>query len=113
MVFARWGSLTGRQRRQVVASFLALAVFLLGFANFALFFTISVAIGGDAVAGRVEGGRYYVSSHGHLTEVSPEVWEFSYRHARITWATFPLSALALAFLMLSGGLLGSYRPPAC
>lgn len=111
-VFSRWGSMNARQRLHCVTLFLALAVFLLGFANFALFFTASVVIGGDALAGKAEGGRYYVSSHGRLTEVSRGVWEYSKRHATITWTTFPLSALALAFLMLSGGLFGSYRPAA-
>src|SRR5262245_44023683 len=84
-VFSRWASLNARQRVNAVTKFLALAVFVCGLTNFALFFTVSVAIGGDAVAGRVEGGRYYVSSHGRLTEVSPEVWEFSLLHARSTW----------------------------
>src|SRR5262245_61836761 len=76
LVFSRWGSLTARQRVQVGAYFLAIAVFVVGFANVVIFFTVSLAIGGDAVAGRIEGGRYYVSSHGRLTEVSPEVWEY-------------------------------------
>src|SRR5687767_11338873 len=99
LVFSRWGSLTARQRLQVVAFSLALAVFVVGFASCAIFFTVSVAIGGDAVRGRVEGDRYYVSSHGRLTEVSAEVWEYSRVHAEITWATSLLAALALAFLM--------------
>jgi hypothetical protein len=112
LVFSRWGSLTARQRVKVGAYFLAIALFVAGLANGVIFFTVSVAIGGDAVAGRIEGGRYYVSSHGRLTEVSPAVWEFSYRHARITWATSLLAALALAFVVLSGSLFGTYKPAA-
>src|SRR5205085_10110442 len=102
--------LTARQRLPAITVFLALAVFVGGLANFAAFFTVSVAIGGDAVSGRVEGDRYYVSSHGRLTEVSPEVWEYSNGHAAITWATSLLAALALALLVLSGRLFGTDKP---
>jgi hypothetical protein len=109
-VFSRWGALTARQRWRVVTCFLAIAVFVLGFANAVLFFTVSVAIGGDAAAGQVEGGRYYVASHGRPTEVSRDVWEYSRWHATVTWVTFLLSALALAFLMLSARLFGTHRP---
>jgi asparagine N-glycosylation enzyme membrane subunit Stt3 len=109
-VFSRWGSLTARQRLRVVTVFLALAVLVASFANVALFFTVSVAIGGDTARGKVEGGRYYVSSHGRLTEVSPEVWEYSRVHAQVTWAVSLLGALALAVLLLSSRFPGTDAP---
>ena len=48
-------ALTARQRRRVVIVFLAVSVFLAGFANGVAFFMISAAIGGDAVAVRAIG----------------------------------------------------------
>jgi hypothetical protein len=57
LVFSRWGSLNARQRVQVGAYFPALAVFVVGVANCVVFFTVSVAIGGSAVCGRVELGH--------------------------------------------------------
>jgi hypothetical protein len=109
-VFSQWGALTARQRLHFVIVFVALAVFVIGLANFAAFFTVSVAIGGDAISGRVEAGRYYVSNHGRLTEVSPEVWEYSRWHAVITWAASVLATLAMAVMVLSDRLLAREQP---
>ncbi len=111
-IFSKWGSLNARQRLHALTVFLAVTVFVGGFVNFAAFFTVAVAIGGDAVAGRVEGGRYYVSSHGRLTEVSRGVWEYSLFHARSTWITHPLAALAMLVLLLSGRLFAVNWPSA-
>src|SRR5437763_1235783 len=61
-VIAGCGPLTARKRLHVMIVFLAFAVFLGGAANYLIFFGASVVIGGDAIAGRVEGGRYYVAS---------------------------------------------------
>jgi hypothetical protein len=109
-VFSQWGALKARQRLHFVIVFVAVAVFVVGLANFAAFFTASVAIGGDALSGRVEAGRYYVSSHGQLTEVSPEVWAYSRWHAVITWATSVLATLAMAVMVLSDRLLAREQP---
>src|SRR5262249_25079053 len=53
---------------------------------------------------------YYVASHGRLTEVSREVWEYSRWHATITWALFLLAVLALAYLVLFRRLTGTDVP---
>jgi hypothetical protein len=103
----RWGSLTTRERLHVVTVFLAAAVFLGCVANFAAFFTASLALGGDAVAGKAEGGRYFLSSKGRLTEVSQGVWEYSLLHVRSLWVTHPLSVLALAVVFASGRAFGA------
>jgi hypothetical protein len=109
-LYAARASLNARQRLRVVTVFLAMTVFLAGFTNCTIFFMISAAIGGDAVAGKVEAGTYYVSSHGRLTEVSREVWEYSYAHAHITWATSTVATLALSVAALAGHLFWRERP---
>jgi hypothetical protein len=65
--------------------------------NFALFVIVAVSLGGDAVNGKEEAGRTYVGAHGHYTEVSRSVFEYSRLHARGVWVTHPLALL--------GGLL--------
>jgi hypothetical protein len=109
-VFSLWPSLDARRRRHFVILFPSLAVFLAGAMNFVAFFTVSVAIGGDALSGKLENGRYYVSSHGRLTEVSPEVWEYSRVHAGVTWVTSVLAVLGLAIAVLSSSAFGRHTP---
>ncbi len=41
------------------------------------YFVFSAWIGGDAISGTCDGGKYYVAEHGNLTEVSKTVWEIS------------------------------------
>lgn len=55
-VVSRWGFLTRRQRIHAAISSICIFLFLGGIANFAVFWTVSVSIGGDAVAGGVEQG---------------------------------------------------------
>ena len=61
-------------------------VSLLWILNFAVYVLIASWLGGDALNGHVEAGHYYVAMHGHSTEVSREVFEFS------RWHTFFLIA---------------------
>lgn len=72
------------------------AVFILGMLNFVLFFLVSSYLGGDAANGRVEAGRYFVGSHGRLTEVTADAFLFSLWHARSLFVTHPLAILAAA-----------------
>jgi hypothetical protein len=69
-------------------------IFFLGLANFAVFVAVALRLGGDAVNGKVEDGRYFVSSHGKDTEVSRETYLYSRTHARSVWITHPLALLA-------------------
>jgi hypothetical protein len=71
--------------------------------NFTLFCIVGVCIGGDALSGKVEDGHYYVSSHGKLTEVSPNVWHYSRCHAISVWITHPLAIFG------GGGLISLSR----
>jgi hypothetical protein len=47
----------------------------------------SSRLGGDAINGKIEAGRYYVGSHGRYTEVSREKYERSRWHTHLAWAT--------------------------
>jgi hypothetical protein len=107
-VASKWHSLDKRQRRRCTALFLAFAILVLGIANGIAFFTVATAIGGNA--DRVEGGRYFVSSHGRLTEVSQAVWTYSDFHGRITWFTSLMAAFASAVIMYLNWLVERGRP---
>jgi hypothetical protein len=50
---------------------------------------IAVLSGGDALNGKKEGGRYFLMSHGHYTEVSERFFEYSSIHASSVWITHP------------------------
>jgi hypothetical protein len=56
--------------------------------------------GGDAENGKEEGGKYYVNSHGHYTEVSKEYYDFSLIHARSVWVTHPVAIFAFIWYYL-------------
>ncbi len=51
----------------------------------------ALALGGDAVNGKTENGRYYVANHGKLTEVSAAAFNYSRVHCYSVWTTHPLS----------------------
>ncbi len=59
--------------------------------NFAAFVIGALVLGGDAVSGKVQGGRYYVSNHGKLTEVSQAAYTYSRYHCYAVWITHPLA----------------------
>jgi hypothetical protein len=61
--------------------------------NFLAFWVVAVAIGGDALNGKVENGRYYLMSHGRYTERSFAVWTYSRWHAISVFVTWPLAIL--------------------
>ena len=56
-------------------------VFFVSVANFLAFCAISEVIGGDAINGYAEHGRYFLRSHGRTTEVSEAVFAYSKWHA--------------------------------
>jgi len=70
-------------------------IFALGLLNFFLFFVAAVYLGGDAVNGKIEGGHFYLMSHGRLTEVSEHVFAYSKWHAYSVWVTHPLALIAV------------------
>src|SRR4051812_6108192 len=90
-----------RPRRRAIVYLIGAFLFFGGVLNFVIYWHVAVRIGGDAVSGKVEDGRYFVSSHGKLTEVSPETWRYSYAHKISTWITHPLGAVGLLLMYLT------------
>ena len=84
-----------------------LPLFYLAFVNFAAFAVVAARLGGDAVSGKVESGRYYLSSHGVRTEVSRAVYNYSLVHTVSTWITHGLALVGVLSLYAVGQL---YEP---
>ena len=63
-------------------------------ANFLVFWVLAVYLGGDAVSGKIESGRFFLHSHGAYTEVSEAVYMYSKWHFYITWTTFVFGMIA-------------------
>jgi hypothetical protein len=78
-----------------------LAVLVMCVLNFIAFFLGALALGGDALSGYSEGGRYFLRSHGKATEVSADVFAYSKLHTRSIFITHPLAAIAYLFLWLT------------
>ena len=76
----------------------AVVVFAGTMANFAIYWHIAVAIGGDAVSGKVVAGHYYVFSHGQFTEVPAWLYRYSRAHTISTWVTLPLAVIGWLFM---------------
>lgn len=70
-----------------------LALLVLCFLNFIAFVTMAQMLGGDAISGKMEDGRYYLSNHGRTTEVTRRVFIYSRWHARSVWVTHPLGMI--------------------
>jgi hypothetical protein len=52
-------------------------VFFVWLVDFSAWYFIGLNLGGYAYLGKIEGGRYYLGSHGGYTEVSQEVFRYS------------------------------------
>jgi len=74
-------------------------LFFLALANFFAFVLISLYLGGDAVNGKIDSGRFYLGSHGRYTEVSARVFTYSKWHTYSVLVTH--SAAFLSALVLS------------
>jgi hypothetical protein len=66
------------------------AIFYGCVANFLVFWIVAVFIGGDALSGQSKNGHYFLSSHGHLTEVSHGVYLYSLCHILSVFVTHPV-----------------------
>ncbi|MEI7901752.1 MAG: hypothetical protein WCK89_15980 [bacterium] len=69
------------------------AVWLVAIINFVACFVVAAKNGGDAVNGKEEGGRFFVASHGHYTEVTRSFFEYSRIHTYSIWVTHPLAII--------------------
>ena len=83
-------------RRVVFIAFSA--VFIATVINFFVFIAVALYLGGDALSGKIENGRYYLNSHGHYTEVSARIYQYSNVHARTVAVSMPLAILIGVFL---------------
>jgi hypothetical protein len=67
--------------------------FFVGIVNFAIFWFAALYLGGDAISGKVVDGHFFLSNHGHLTEVSQSVFTYSRWHVLSVFVTHPLGML--------------------
>ena len=71
--------------------------------NFLAFWVAAVYLGGDAVNGKAENGRFFLMSHGRYTEVSADLFTYSKWHAYSLWLTHPLAFVAAYWLLRGKG----------
>jgi hypothetical protein len=62
--------------------------------NFAIYVAMATMLGGDALNGHAEAGRYFLAWHGHATEVSRATFEYSQWHTYVLVVHF-----AVAFVL--------------
>jgi hypothetical protein len=82
-------------------------ILIVALLNFFSFIFISLYLGGDALNGKEEQEHFYLNSHGHYTEVSEKVFQYSEIHGYSMWATHSLAIFSGAFFILR-----RKRPPA-
>ena len=81
------------RRRRICNALIALAAI-----HFVVFVGSIVALGGDALTGRVDDGRYFLGNHGLMVETSRSAWLFSATVGRtLVYGTFPLGVVAALF----------------
>ncbi len=84
---------------------ICLWIIFLGMVNFVVYTITYSYIGGDAKNGEIKNGKYYVRGHflrfpeGRNTEVSREVWIYSYLHSISIWPT--VAAVIISTLILA------------
>jgi hypothetical protein len=73
---------------------------IVGFLNFLLFLAGALYLGGDAVNGKIENGKYYLWGYSYhegtkgYTEVSQAIFDYSRWHVYSVMTTSPLMILA-------------------
>jgi hypothetical protein len=90
-----------QRRRNAVVHLLGASLFFGGILNFLVYWHVAVYIGGDAVSGKIENDRHFVSSHGKLTQVSKATWLYSYGHKVSTWITHALVLVGWLLMYLT------------
>src|SRR5262245_4223113 len=68
--------------------------------NFFVFWYGVLILGGDAINGKKDGGRYFVGDHGKYTEVTEGVYRYSRFHALSLFVTHSLGMVAGLILLL-------------
>ena len=72
---------------------LAFALRCLSLATFFSFVFVATYLGGEALNGKTEAGQYYLSWHGHLTQVSRAIFQYSYIHAMTALVLVPITMI--------------------
>lgn len=95
---AVWFALIGWKQAQTRKELLLAVTAIAASINFFSFIVVDVLIGGDALSGKVEAGRYFLGQHGAYTQVSRSVFVYSAFHATI--ALLGIVAVASAALRM-------------
>lgn len=69
------------------------AFFIVVLVNFFAFALVAFHLGGDALSGKIEAGRYFLGYKGGYTLVSKQVFEYSKVHELSVVVTLPLAIL--------------------
>ena len=77
----------------------AYTLVIVGLLNFLIYIFVAASIGGDAINGKTEGGKFYLAKHGRFTEVSRLVFEYSRFHTYSVWVTHSLAIFG-AYLLV-------------
>lgn len=72
-------------------------ILIIALINFASFWIISVANGGDASNGKKEDGRFFVANHGRYTEVSSAFFECNRIQSISVWVTHSCALLGVVW----------------
>ena len=68
--------------------------------NFFLFLVVSSVLGGDALAGKIDDGHYFLNSHGTFKEVSRFVYQYSKLHTASLFVTQPVAVICGILIVL-------------
>jgi len=94
MILWRYRDIAERARGGPIPAWLLYAIGIAAMINFLSFVTIAEFLGGDAVAGHMAAGHYFLGYHGKMTEVSRAVFQYSLWHSLSVVVTAPLAMLA-------------------
>jgi hypothetical protein len=83
---------------KITLAILSTAVFVAAAWLFSHFAADSLRLGGDALNGREENGRFYVVDHGRSTEVSEAEWRRNRTLAILALSAAPLAVLGMAYV---------------
>jgi hypothetical protein len=93
MGYWRYTEIDRQVRGGPIPGWLVYAIGIVAVVNFFGFVGIADYLGGDALNGHEAEGHYFLSNHGHLTEVSRAVFKYSQWHFGSLFVTHPLAIL--------------------
>ena len=79
--------------------------------NFFAFIMVSVYLGGDALNGYIQAGKYFICAHGGCTQVSSETWHYSYWHAMTAMGGILLCFAEVALFVNTGDITIDWNAP--